>query len=63
MPDSEKKDPMPLVKKYEYTDPREARRNKMATLQALYAKWENGTITNDEKDLLIKEAVGMILGR
>ena len=63
MPDSEKKDPMPVIRKYVYIDPVEARRNKMTALQALYDKWEAGTITNEEKDQLIKQAVGMILGR
>ena len=63
MPDSEMKDPMPIVKKYAYVDAREVRRKKVEALQALYDKWEAGTITNEEKDQLIRQAVGMMLNR
>lgn len=63
MPDAEKKDPMPEIRKYAYVDAQEIRMKKMSGLKALYGKWEAGTITNEEKDELIKAAVGMILGR
>jgi hypothetical protein len=63
MPDTEKKDPMPIVQKYVYVDAREVRRKNVEALQALYDKWQAGTITNEEKDQLIKQAVGMLLGR
>lgn len=63
MPDSEIKNPLPLVTKYKYIDPAEARRKKTVALQALYAKWQDGTITATEKDTLIREAIGMLIGR
>lgn len=63
MPDSEKKDPLPEVKKYVYVDVQEVRTKKRAALLTLYDKWEAGTITNDEKDQLIKGSLGIILGR
>lgn len=63
MPDSEKKDPMPEIRKYVYVDAQELRSEKMSELRALYGKWEAGTITNDEKDQLIKATLGIVLGR
>lgn len=63
MPDSEKKNPMPEVQRYVYVDAQEVRAKKMAALLTLYDKWEAGTITNEEKDQLIKSAVGTVLGR
>lgn len=63
MPDSETKDPMPEVRKYNFVDPRELSASKITTLQGLYDKWEAGTISTEEKDQLIKGAVGAILGR
>lgn len=62
MPDSEKKDPMPVVKKYVYIDPTIARKKTLADMQALYAKWEGGTITPTEKDELLKMLVKQTLG-
>ena len=63
MPDSEKKDPMPEVRKYVYVDARELRVKKMAEMQALYDKWEAGTISDEDKDKLIKGVLGTVLGR
>ena len=63
MPDTEKKDPMPEVRKYVYVDFHEVREKKMAGLRALYGKWEAGTISNEEKDQLIKGALGIVLGQ
>lgn len=63
MPDSEKKDPMPEVRKYVYIDAQEAREKKIAALRTLYDKWEAGTISNEEKDQLIKGTLGVVLGR
>lgn len=63
MPDAEKKDPLPEVRKYIYVDAREAHEKRLAALRALYDKWESGTISNEEKDALIKGALGVILGR
>jgi len=63
MPDSEKKDPMPEVRKYVYVDAREVREKKMTALRELYDKWEAGTISNEEKDQLIKSTLGIVLGR
>lgn len=63
MPDSEKKDPMPEVRKYVYADARELREKRMLTLRTLYDKWEAGTISNEEKDQLIKSTLGIVLGR
>jgi hypothetical protein len=63
MPDSEKKDPMSIVQKYVYVDTAEVKRKKTRDLQALYDKWDRGTITVDEKDQLLKEVVRVILGQ
>jgi hypothetical protein len=63
MPDSEKKDPLSEVRKYVFVDAREMREKKLATLRALYDKWETGTISNAEKDELIKNTLGIVLGR
>jgi hypothetical protein len=60
---NEKKDPMTVVNKYIYVDPVANRLKKMAAVQALYAKWEAGTISAEEKDLLIKEFIGVVLGK
>ncbi len=62
MPNSEKKDPMPVVRKYVYTNPHELRRKKMAELRGLYDRWVAGTITESEKDRLIRDFIGMSLG-
>lgn len=63
MPDSEKKDPLPVIEKYVFVDPRQAQKQKNDRLLSLYAKWEAGTITSEEKDRLLKAVVGNILGR
>lgn len=44
-------------------DAQDVRAKKMTALRALYDKWEAGTISNDEKDQLIKGALGVVLGR
>lgn len=63
MPDSEKKDPTIEIRKYVYVDAQEARSKTTAKLMALYDKWESGTISNEEKDQLIKGALAIVLGR
>lgn len=63
MPVAETKDPLPIVQKHIYTDLTEARKKKYAALGALYDKWEAGTITSAEKDDLIRQAIGLMLGR
>ena len=62
MPPTETKDPLPIVEKYVYVDPREAHQKKLTAMKALYDKWQAGTITNDEKDQLLKQLVALVLG-
>lgn len=63
MPDSEKKDPIPEIRKYVHVDSLEARERKLVAMRALYEKWEAGTILNEEKDQLIRSSIGLVLGR
>jgi len=63
MPDAENKDPMPEVRKYVYVDAEEVRAKKITAMRTLHEKWEAGTITNEEKDQLIRGALGIILGK
>ena len=63
LPPNETKDPLPVVEKYVYVDPAEVRRKKMANLHALYDKWEAKTITPEEREELIKQTLGIVLGR
>lgn len=58
----ETKNPTPIVDRYVYVDPFEARRNRMAAMRALSAKWKDSAITPEEKDQLLRMLVQHVLG-
>jgi hypothetical protein len=59
----EKKDPLPVIQKYKHVDPIQERKKKTDALRAAHDKWRAGTITAKEKDRLIRDVIGMMLGR
>jgi hypothetical protein len=62
MQPTETKDPMPIVGKYVYVDPWLERQKKVDTMRTLYSKWQDGTITPEEKDDLLKRLAAHVLG-
>ena len=63
MPDTEKKDPALVIEAYVAAESYGTYKKKLAALRALYEKWSAGTITNEEKERLIKQSRGVIFSR
>lgn len=61
MPDSEKKNPLPIVEKYVYVDAFDARRKKLDSMRDLLHKWRVGSISDSEKDQLLLNLTETIL--
>ena len=62
MPDSEQKDPMPIVNRHVYMDPEQTRAARVQTAKALHRKLEAGAISPAERDELLKLLVALLLG-
>lgn len=63
MPDTEKKNPAKIITDHVYVDPLAQRRKRTQELRDLLSKWEANAISQEEKDLLLKEVVRMLLGK
>lgn len=63
MPDSEKKDPMPIVKKYIYVDPFVVRNQELESMRNLLKKWQAKTISPGEKDDLLRLLAQHVIDR
>lgn len=62
LPDSEKKDPMPFVKKYEYVSPEQIRAKQRARMITLVDRLDGKTITQEERDELLRMLVKDVSG-
>lgn len=63
MPDSEKKDPMPVVKNHIYIDPVIVRNQQLESMRILLKKWQEKKISSEEKDDLLRLLTQHVIGR